>query len=187
LQSISFDLISPGWTFTTQIYLWDAINRMLLGSPVFSVTSAPAFVGGWTSLTLDPNVALNPGTEYVILFTTLGVPNTISGYTSFGATTADWPGGTRVYSAFGAGVEGTTPIASLSGVQFGVPGVCDAYAGFYCQSPNNDPFDLAFSATFTSSEVPEPSSLSLIALGTVIVWWRWRRSRVRLVDQDRSS
>lgn len=202
LQSFGVTMVgsSPGFqmNMTAAVFAWDQSDFRPMGPALASssittpVTSAPApYLNNFYNLVFSPDAQLSPGQQYVVLFSTLGVPQSLLYYgTSFGVTYTDtYNGGEMVFASAGALHESSTPLSAIETERWGQTGSCDELqlstlclgsAQGYFQYPGIVAPDLAFSADFepATAAVPEPASLSLFGIACLACWCRKRTSRL---------
>jgi hypothetical protein len=188
---------SPGFqmNMTAAVFAWDQSGFRPVGSALASVrvstplmTGTTSYLNNFYNLTFAPDVQLSPGQQYVVLFSTLGVIQSLfyEG-TSFGVTFTDtYSGGEMVFASAGALHESVTPFSAIETERWGEAGNCDELqlstlclgsAQGYFQYPGIVAPDLAFSADFepVGAAVPEPASLSLLGITCMACWWRKAR------------
>jgi hypothetical protein len=169
LQSLTFEVANSGTTaipFQAYVYAWN--GTAVTGNPLF--VSSPQSVapsgGSFSQVTVaTPNTQLTPGSQYVALFSTIGFPG-LSATGSMRLTPLSaYPGGSFEFN-------NTPTFAGLSGGWNLVGG-----------TPANFNSNLAFQMAFSPGTpppvgVPEPTSLTLLVLGSLgLAGYGWRRKK----------
>jgi len=186
LSSFTFNIFRQSLTdnFDAYVQAWNGSETT--GSPLFTASSSLITGSGDQTYTFNPNLALTPGATYVLYISVLGVTNTVSDWYNVGATGPDtYSGGAFVYSntdsgTVGSGVTATNAgsVADLNGSAWTITG--EAEGATFVR-------DLAFSATFTGSSVPEPQTYGIAALGLALIAAGRRLRRARLAGADRTQ
>ena len=148
LASFTFEMMgSPSINFDANVQAWN--GNATTGSPLFSAVGTTLGSAGFNAYTFNPSLALTPGAVYVLYFTTIGVSQTNLGALAWGATfTGNYSGGDFWLTVTDDSNPAAGDVSDLNGSAW-------ADGGFL--------FDLAFSATFTAPEVPEPRTFLLSA------------------------
>ncbi len=155
-DSISFHLQVFGGPigYTAYVYAWDPINDHATGSALYtSSLQSLTDTGAFETVTITPNLAITPGTDYVAMlyansgeYATWGVLNPVDG-----------DGG---YPAGFAYLNAGTNLALLT-----------TQAWHCC-------YQSAFTARFgTPTPVPEPDSIAIAASGLLGFWLLARRKQ----------
>jgi hypothetical protein len=185
--------------FWAAVYEWDATAFRPIGNSVAAVKlSTPAldpttqYLNGLGPLTFSPDVQLRPSQQYVVLFSTLGLPQQLPySQTSVGVTLADtYLGGQMVFTSTGIFNEQFTDLNSIQMTRWGDSDTCDeSNLSSLCRQSNYyysalDGYvarDMAFSATFLSdvadpiSETPEPAGTAGLGAALLLLALAARR------------
>ncbi|MBV9761438.1 MAG: PEP-CTERM sorting domain-containing protein [Acidobacteriaceae bacterium] len=187
----SFTVAMPGspvgfqMNMTAAVFAWNTADFRPVGPALASVpTPTPQMIGpapylnNFYNLTFSPDVQLSPGSQYVVLFSTLGITQqSFYDADSFGVTLNDtYSGGEMVFASAGALHESSTPLSAVEGERWGETNSCDqlqlstlclgSSQGYYFQYPGIVASDLAFAAVFgpAQSAVPEPSTFGMLGI-----------------------
>jgi hypothetical protein len=199
----SFTVAMPGspagfqMNMTAAVFAWDQTDFRPSGSSLaLTPISTPLDSGsapyrnGFYSLTFFPGVQLAPGQQYVVIFSTLGVSQSVFYYAdSFGVTYTDtYSGGEMVFASVGALHESSTPLSAIETERWGEKNSCDQLqlsticlspAQSFSQYPGILAPDLAFSADFEPAvaAIPEPCSLGLLGIACLAYVANMRRRK----------
>lgn len=140
------------------VYAWD--GDRITGPALFSLTGQ-SLVGGGTNdylpVSVSTSVAVDPGSQYMLFFSTIGLPQPPQGFTVWGFHYPPYAEGQFRYFD-------TDDFAALSSTPW--------------DQINVIPGDLAFTATFEDAAVvPVPGTLGLMLSGAVALGFLARRRR----------
>lgn len=144
LSQFSFLIDTPTGTsqFAAYVMKWDSINALVTG-PILYQSAKTTNSGGWNEISFNPNVLLEPNSQYALFFSASGYFNGQNVQSRFASTGDLYSGGQFIYNNNG------NDFSSL-----GTVGWTTNYIGSG---------DLAFRATLDAT-VPEPSTYALAAI-----------------------
>jgi len=179
-----------GLNFSAAVYYWDPVAFRPAGNALTidrmsnpPLNGATKYLVNFADLTFFPNVQLLPSQQYVVLFTTLGLPQPLPySVTSFGVTPTDtYAGGEMVFASIGTLNEQSTALTSITSERWGNSNTCDEsnLSSLCTKGSSYSAFgefvapDMAFSATFNpavpDSTAPEPTSTVCLSVGLILL------------------
>jgi hypothetical protein len=150
LTSFTFEIEggASSMNFDANIQAWSGTGAA--GSLLFSAVGTALPSASYSTYTFNPNVALTPGSVYILYFTTVGVSQSNLDSFAWGATFTDtYSGGDFWFNGADQSDPAAGNASDLNSAQW--------------SNARGAVYDLAFSATFTASQVPEPGSFVLSA------------------------